>query len=322
MPLHLFYTMVQKSQKWPKTQIKSCLKESVERSMLLRAVFLIFTGNRPWRPEDHLCELFFFQISNQRKDTKKATEHVRFRGVLGHWRTAVINRTTFHACHWSRKTAVLALISRVLGLIRRVKAFNDQQCQFLTRNKSLSNKNHSSCWTPECAHTNSVFPQGADHNDWWGLIQMWWNVWSAEAFKVWCVGSLLVTKGVVYDVEPGTAEKRQRVQTLEKSTDWWYRMIEEEVVEEAPEWAWPVLNRGNNLRKQTDRTALLSIRMIVARTNSSRGKSSANVEIWGVYVDYHWSRGWLVLIGEVSPTGEVWNDAKNAPVIHAENARD
>ena len=28
MPLHLFYTMVQKSQKWPKTQIKggSCLK--------------------------------------------------------------------------------------------------------------------------------------------------------------------------------------------------------------------------------------------------------------------------------------------------------
>ena len=32
MPLNLFYTMVQKSQKWPKTQIKggSCLK-SVEK---------------------------------------------------------------------------------------------------------------------------------------------------------------------------------------------------------------------------------------------------------------------------------------------------
>ena len=30
MPLYLFYTMVQKSQKWPKTQIKggSCLKKS------------------------------------------------------------------------------------------------------------------------------------------------------------------------------------------------------------------------------------------------------------------------------------------------------
>ena len=34
MPLYLFYTMVQKSQKWPKTQIKgggggSCLKQSM-----------------------------------------------------------------------------------------------------------------------------------------------------------------------------------------------------------------------------------------------------------------------------------------------------
>ena len=32
MPLNLFYTMVQKSQKWPKTQIKgggSCLKASL-----------------------------------------------------------------------------------------------------------------------------------------------------------------------------------------------------------------------------------------------------------------------------------------------------
>ena len=35
MPLHLFYTMVQKSQKWPKTQIKggggSCLKTNTNR---------------------------------------------------------------------------------------------------------------------------------------------------------------------------------------------------------------------------------------------------------------------------------------------------
>ena len=31
MPLNLFYTMVQKSQKWPKTQIKggSCLNENL-----------------------------------------------------------------------------------------------------------------------------------------------------------------------------------------------------------------------------------------------------------------------------------------------------
>ena len=36
MPLTLFYTMVQKSQKWPKTQIKgggSCLKDARTQSL-------------------------------------------------------------------------------------------------------------------------------------------------------------------------------------------------------------------------------------------------------------------------------------------------
>ena len=31
MPLNLFYTMVQKSQKWPKTQIKGVLPQGVQR---------------------------------------------------------------------------------------------------------------------------------------------------------------------------------------------------------------------------------------------------------------------------------------------------
>ena len=41
MPLNLFYTMVQKSQKWPKTQIKggSCLNN---RSFLLSTNFAFF----------------------------------------------------------------------------------------------------------------------------------------------------------------------------------------------------------------------------------------------------------------------------------------
>ena len=40
MPLDLFYTMVQKSQKWPKTQIKggSCLKPDWRAQKFLRAV--------------------------------------------------------------------------------------------------------------------------------------------------------------------------------------------------------------------------------------------------------------------------------------------
>ena len=39
-----------------------------------------------------------FLLKCQRKDSKKAKEHWRFRGILGRWRTAAIDRTTFHAC--------------------------------------------------------------------------------------------------------------------------------------------------------------------------------------------------------------------------------
>ena len=44
MPLNLFYTMVQKSQKWPKTQIKggSCLKASRLRDGLFWLRFFGF----------------------------------------------------------------------------------------------------------------------------------------------------------------------------------------------------------------------------------------------------------------------------------------
>ena len=54
-----------------------------------------------------------FSLKYQRKDTKKAKEHRQFRGVLGRWRTAAIDRTTFHACLRCRKTAVFAVFSRL-----------------------------------------------------------------------------------------------------------------------------------------------------------------------------------------------------------------
>ena len=84
-----------------------------------------------------------FLLKCQRKISKKAKEHRQFRGVLGRWRTAAIDRTTFHACQRCRKTAVFAVFSRLWGVIWRGKAFRDQQCQFLTRNKSLSSENES-----------------------------------------------------------------------------------------------------------------------------------------------------------------------------------
>ena len=52
--------------------------------------------------------------------------------------------------------------SRLWGVIGRVKAFCDQQCQFLTRNKSLSSENESKCsMTSECVRTDSTLPRGA-----------------------------------------------------------------------------------------------------------------------------------------------------------------
>ena len=103
-----------------------------------------------------------FLLKCQRKVSKKAKEHRQFRGVLGRWRTAAIDRTTFHACQRCRKTAVFAVFSRLWGVIWRGKAFRDQQCQFLTRNKSLSSENESNCSiTSECVRTDSILPRGA-----------------------------------------------------------------------------------------------------------------------------------------------------------------
>ena len=44
----------------------------------------------------------------------------------------------------------------------RVKAFRGQQCQFLTRNKSLSRENESNCSLIfECVRTDLILPRGA-----------------------------------------------------------------------------------------------------------------------------------------------------------------
>ena len=63
---------------------------------------------------------------------------------------------------WCRKTAVFAVFSGLWGIIWRGKAFRDQQCQFLTRKKSLSNENEPNCsMTSECVRTDSILPRGA-----------------------------------------------------------------------------------------------------------------------------------------------------------------
>ena len=82
------------------------------------------------------ARVFFIEMSKE--SLEKAKEHRRFRCVLGRWRTAAIDRTTFHAVSGVEKPPFSQFFSRLWGVIWRWKAFRDQQCQFLTRNKSLS----------------------------------------------------------------------------------------------------------------------------------------------------------------------------------------
>ena len=58
---------------------QASLKGSVERSLLPWAIFLIFTRNRPWKTEDHLCTLFFIEMSKERLEKSERTPTVSWR---------------------------------------------------------------------------------------------------------------------------------------------------------------------------------------------------------------------------------------------------
>ena len=55
---------------------RNFIKGSVERSLLPIAIFLIFTRNRPWKSEDHLCTLFFIEMSKERLEKGERTPPV------------------------------------------------------------------------------------------------------------------------------------------------------------------------------------------------------------------------------------------------------
>ena len=57
----------------------SLFKGSVERSLLPWAIVLIFTRNRPWKTEDHLCTLFFIEMSKERLEKSERTPPVSWR---------------------------------------------------------------------------------------------------------------------------------------------------------------------------------------------------------------------------------------------------
>ena len=55
------------------------IKGSVERSLLPSAIFLIFTWNRSWKSEDHLCMLFFIEMSKERLEKSERIPPVSWR---------------------------------------------------------------------------------------------------------------------------------------------------------------------------------------------------------------------------------------------------
>ena len=103
-----------------------------------------------------------FLLKCQRKDSKKANEHRQFSWrpwALAYSRDWPYNFSCLSALS---KNGRFAVFSRTCGVIWRVKAFRDQQCQFLTRNKSLSSENESNCsLTSECVRTDLILPRGA-----------------------------------------------------------------------------------------------------------------------------------------------------------------
>ena len=61
------------------THSSPLVKGSVERSLLPWAIFLIFTRNRPWKSEDHLCTLFFIEMSKERLEKSERAPPVSWR---------------------------------------------------------------------------------------------------------------------------------------------------------------------------------------------------------------------------------------------------
>ena len=76
----------------------------MERSLLPWAIFLIFTRNRPWKSEDHLCTLFFIEMSKERLEKSERTPPVSWRPwVLAYSRDRPYNFSCLSAVSKNRR---------------------------------------------------------------------------------------------------------------------------------------------------------------------------------------------------------------------------
>ena len=121
--------------------------------------FLHETGLESLKITSARC--FFIEMSKE--NSKKAKEHrqlVSWRPwALAYSRDRPYNFSSLSALSKNRR---FRSFFSAMGVIWREKAFRDQQCQFLTRNNSLSSENESNCLvTSECVRTGLIFPRGA-----------------------------------------------------------------------------------------------------------------------------------------------------------------
>ena len=135
-----------------------CLfKGSVERSLLPWAIFLIFTRNRPWKSEDHLCMLFFIEMSKERLEKSEKTPPVSWRPwALAYSRDRPYNFSCLSAV--SKKRRFSSFFS-ALGCHLARKSFPWPAMPVSNKKKSLSSENESNCsMTSECVRTDSILP--------------------------------------------------------------------------------------------------------------------------------------------------------------------
>ena len=110
--------------------------------------------------EDHLCTLSFIEMSKERLEKSKRTPAISWRPwALAYSRDRPYN---FSCLSVLSKNGRLRSFFSASGCHLARKAFRDQQCQFITRNKSLSSENESNCsMTSECVRTDLILPRGA-----------------------------------------------------------------------------------------------------------------------------------------------------------------
>ena len=95
-----------------------------------------------WRPPLHAV---FIEMSNERLEKSERTPPVSWRPwVLAYSRDRPYNFSCLSAVSKNRH---FSSFSRLWDVIWRGKAFRDQQCLFLTRNKSSKSENESNCST-------------------------------------------------------------------------------------------------------------------------------------------------------------------------------